>query len=114
MDAVSYTSIPVAATIVDTVGTAALTSVSDLLGVSLSINTHYINPMPGGEDVAIEACVVKAGKQIATIEVTLRRQSTGALVAKGTHVKALVPHSRINWGSLVAASDHDATPISKL
>lgn len=43
--------------------------------------------MPGGEDVEIDAQVVKSGRSVATITVSLRRQSTGTLVAQGTHVK---------------------------
>jgi hypothetical protein len=37
-----------AATLVDVVGSAALVTLSDRGGVSLAINTLYLNPMPGG------------------------------------------------------------------
>lgn len=66
-----------AATLVDVVGSAALVTVSNRGGVSLSINTIYLNPMPGGEDVHIDARVIKLGKDIATVEVILTRASTG-------------------------------------
>jgi acyl-coenzyme A thioesterase PaaI-like protein len=36
-----------AATLVDVVGSAALVTLSDRGGVSLAINTLYLNPMPG-------------------------------------------------------------------
>jgi acyl-coenzyme A thioesterase PaaI-like protein len=48
-----------AATIVDTVGSAALVTMSLKSGVSLSISVNYISAMPGGEDAEIDARVVK-------------------------------------------------------
>lgn len=75
------------ATLVDTVGTAALLTVSARSGVSLNINVNYLRGMPGGGDVVIEAKVVKVGKNIATIDVVLKDQGSGKLVAQGTHVK---------------------------
>lgn len=66
-----------AATLVDVVGSAAIVTISDRGGVSLGINTLYLNPMPSGEDVLIDAHVIKMGKDIATVEVLLKRESTG-------------------------------------
>lgn len=77
------------ATIVDTVGSAAVVTMSLKSGVSLSINVNYISAMPGGEDALIDARVVKIGKTIATIDVLIRRKSTGQLVSQGVHVKFL-------------------------
>jgi acyl-coenzyme A thioesterase PaaI-like protein len=48
-----------AATIVDTVGSAALVTMSLKSGVSLSISVNYISAMPGGEDAEVDARVVK-------------------------------------------------------
>ena len=48
-----------AATVVDTVGSAALVTMSLKSGVSLSISVNYISAMPGGEDAEIDARVVK-------------------------------------------------------
>lgn len=48
-----------AATLVDTVGSAALVTMSLRSGVSLSISVNYISAMPGGEDAEIDARVVK-------------------------------------------------------
>ncbi|KIY93362.1 acyl-CoA thioesterase 13 [Monoraphidium neglectum] len=81
------------ATLVDVIGSAAIITQADRGGVSLSISTHYLAPMPIGDVVEIEATVAKIGKQIGTAVVSLRDATTGALVAQGTHVKALVPHS---------------------
>ncbi|KAI8469026.1 MAG: HotDog domain-containing protein [Monoraphidium minutum] len=81
------------ATLVDVIGSAAIITQADRGGVSLSITTHYLRPMAIGEVVEIEATVAKIGKQIGTAVVSLRDAASGALVAQGTHVKALVPHS---------------------
>lgn len=43
------------ATLVDVVSTAALVTVSEKAGVSLSMNIDYISPQPGGEEVEITA-----------------------------------------------------------
>jgi len=77
------------ATVVDTVGTAALCTVSAKAGVSLSISIDYFSPQPGMEEVSISAQVVKVGKTIATIAVELHNKKTGRLVASGRHMKFL-------------------------
>ena len=43
----------------DTVGSAALVTMSLKSGVSLSISVNYISAMPGGEDAEVDARVVK-------------------------------------------------------
>ncbi|KAL4421379.1 hypothetical protein ABPG75_010670 [Micractinium tetrahymenae] len=75
------------ATLVDTVGTAALVTVSPKGGVSLSINVNYLSKAPLGGSVLVEAQLVKSGRTIATIDVQIKDKSTGALAAQGTHVK---------------------------
>ncbi len=47
------------ATIVDTVGSAALVTISKRPGVSIAIHTTYLAGMPAGEDVEVEAKVLK-------------------------------------------------------
>ena len=47
------------ATLVDVVGTAALLTMNPRAGVSISINTNYLDPMPGGKVVLIDAKVRK-------------------------------------------------------
>lgn len=84
------------ATLVDVIGSAAIVTQSDRGGVSININTNYLSPMAIGEVMEIEATVSKVGKQIATAAVNLSNASTGTLVAQGTHVKALVPHSDLS------------------
>ncbi|EFJ43851.1 hypothetical protein VOLCADRAFT_36389, partial [Volvox carteri f. nagariensis] len=92
------------ATLVDTISTAALLTVSPHSGVSVHLAVTYLAPMPGGgggggstaiataaeaETVVIDARVVRVGRQLASLEVQLRRRSTGQLVATGTHTKFL-------------------------
>lgn len=49
------------ATLVDTVGSAALVTVSQKSGVSLNISVTYLSAMPAGEDVEVDARVVRVG-----------------------------------------------------
>ncbi len=44
-----------AATLVDTVGSAALVTVSERSGMSLNINVNYLSPVPVGGTVVVEA-----------------------------------------------------------
>ncbi|WIA42983.1 hypothetical protein OEZ86_009521 [Tetradesmus obliquus] len=98
------------ATLVDVVGSAALVTLSDKGGVSLAINTLYLNPMPGGGTVVVEAKLVKLGsggtvvveaklvklgRDVASIEVALRDDASGALVATGAR-------PRFGWVGCVA------------
>jgi acyl-coenzyme A thioesterase PaaI-like protein len=46
-----FASSAAAATLIDVVGSAALVTLSDKGGVSLAINTLYLNPMPGEQHV---------------------------------------------------------------
>ena len=47
----------VAATLVDTVGTAALLTLNGRSGVSLAINVDYLRGIPGGGSAVVEAKV---------------------------------------------------------
>jgi Thioesterase superfamily len=61
-----------AATVVDTVGSAALVTMSLKSGVSLSISVNYISAMPGGEDAEIDARVVKVHTSTFVLLVSLQ------------------------------------------
>lgn len=52
------------ATLIDTVGSAALITVSTRSGVSLNISTTYLAAMPAGEDVEIDARVVRVRAEL--------------------------------------------------
>ena len=50
----------------------------------------------GGEEVEVEAKLVKLGKDIATVDVQLKSSRTGETVATGTHIKKLVSASDLS------------------
>lgn len=97
------------ATLVDVVGTAALLTVSPRPGVSLAINTNYLEAMPGDGVVLLDAKVLRVGRSVAAITVDLRDEASGRLVAQGTHVKFISP-SEPDLSALAAK----AGPRSKL
>ncbi|GAB4820774.1 hypothetical protein N2152v2_007820 [Parachlorella kessleri] len=77
------------ATLVDTVGSAALVTVSERSGMSLNINVNYLSPVPVGGTVVVEAEVVKVGKTIGTINILLRDQANCRVVAQASFGRAL-------------------------
>jgi hypothetical protein len=126
-----------AATLVDVAATAALAALTDRAGVSLSITTHYhrpVVPLPPPSDasssssssssdtvIVVDADVVKVGKHVAAVDVTIRTRPSGGggggggggaagggvgvggvggaavgpVLVSGTHVKALVARSDV-------------------
>eukprot|EP00891_Asterochloris_glomerata_P004867 jgi/Astpho2/4867/gw1.00069.118.1_t len=81
------------ATLVDTVGSAALVTKVENAGVSLHISVDYLSSWvhicAGGGECLIEATVLRLGRTIAVVQVTLRNKQTGTLTAHGTHTKFL-------------------------
>lgn len=55
------------ATLVDVIGSGALLTLSERGGVSLNINTNYLNALPMGRTALIMARVIKLGGRIATV-----------------------------------------------
>ena len=76
------------ATAVDVISTAALVTVSPDPGVSADLSVRYLSPGPGFEDVEIDARVLKVGKSLAFMEVTVSTLE-GKPVARGSHTKFL-------------------------
>jgi acyl-coenzyme A thioesterase 13 len=74
---------------VDVISTAALITLSDHPGVSADLSVSFMSPGPGSEEVTAEAEVLKVGKSLAFMEVTIRTVRDGRLVAKGSHTKFL-------------------------
>mmetsp|Transcript_6413 Transcript_6413/g.15984 ORF Transcript_6413/g.15984 Transcript_6413/m.15984 type:complete len:164 (-) Transcript_6413:956-1447(-) len=77
------------ATLVDVVSTAALVTVSAAPGVSVDLGVSFMSPGPSGQEVEVDAEVLRVGKSLAFLEVTIRTVNGGRLVAKGTHTKFL-------------------------
>lgn len=77
----------VAATLTDTLTSAALSTISIYSHVSLSINIDYLNAFKPGTTVRAVAEVVKPGKTIATMNMSFYDDATNRLLAQATHVK---------------------------
>ncbi|MBN1206644.1 MAG: PaaI family thioesterase [Myxococcaceae bacterium] len=79
------------ATLVDVVGTLAIMSADreHRPGVSTDLNVSWFSPAPGGSTVLVEAAVLKAGKTLAFVQVDIRREKDGGMVAQGRMTKFL-------------------------
>lgn len=79
------------ATLVDVVGTLAIMSADrdGRPGVSTDLNVSWFSPAPGGATVLVEATVLKSGRTLAFVQVDLRRENDGVLVAQGRMTKFL-------------------------
>jgi acyl-coenzyme A thioesterase 13 len=77
------------ATLVDVVGTLAIMSADreHRPGVSTDLNVSWFSPAAGGSNVLVEATVLKSGRSLAFVQVDLRREADGALVAQGRMTK---------------------------
>jgi acyl-coenzyme A thioesterase 13 len=76
------------ATLVDQVGTIAIMSADrdGRPGVTTDLNVSYFAPGKPGMTVTIEADVLKTGRTLACVEVSLRRDD-GVLIARGRMTK---------------------------
>ncbi|EDW17737.1 acyl-coenzyme A thioesterase 13 [Drosophila mojavensis] len=75
------------ATLVDMITTYALMSKPCHPGVSVDINVSYLKTARVGDEVLIEANLVRAGKMLAFIDCQLRHKKDNSVIAKGTHTK---------------------------
>jgi acyl-coenzyme A thioesterase 13 len=77
-------------TLVDVVGTMAILSVAPTrAGVSVEINTSYMNAAKLGEEVRVHGKLLKLGRRLAVTEVECVRVRDGVLLASGRHTKAV-------------------------
>lgn len=80
---------------VDIIGSAAIfTTGAKSAGVSVEINVSYLDAAKSGEEIEIEAKVLRVGRAIAFVTVDLRKK-TGQLVAQGRHTKYLAVTSKL-------------------
>lgn len=79
------------ATLVDVVGTLAIMTADrdHRPGVSTDLNVSWFSPAPGGATVLVEASVLKSGRTLAFVQVDVRREKDGVLVAQGRMTKFL-------------------------
>lgn len=84
------------AALVDILGSAVIHTVgAPLVGVSLEINVSYLDAAFLGEEIEVEAKVLRVGKTIAAVTVELRKKKTGKIVAQGRHTKYLAVNSKL-------------------
>eukprot|EP01018_Ginkgo_biloba_P019494 Gb_13609 [translate_table: standard] len=84
------------AAFVDVIGSAAIfTTGATTSGVSVEINISYLDAARLGEEIEIEARVLRIGRAIAVVNVDLRKKKTGHLVAQGRHTKYLAVASKL-------------------
>ena len=76
------------ATVIDVVGTMALlTKDATKPGVSIEINSCYLNAAAAGDTVEFKGTVAKHGRKLGFADVELTSRSTGKTIAKGRHTK---------------------------
>lgn len=92
----------------DTVGSAALATVSDRSGVSVHIGCEYLSGIPLGHTALISATVTNNGARLATVKV--RRLSCQTLLCacrwccslrcRSLRLRHLGVYTKCNWQSL--------------
>ena len=80
-----------AATLVDVVGTLALSAADrhHRPGVSTDLNVSWFAPAPLGDVLLVDAHVLKIGRTLAFVSVDITRESDGTLLVQGRMTKAL-------------------------
>lgn len=79
------------ATLVDDVGTVAVMTADRYrrAGVTTDLHVSYLAAAEAGETVSIDAEVLRCGLNLAFVEVTLRRELRGDVLARGRMTKLL-------------------------
>lgn len=78
------------ALLVDNISTIALTLPEGQpfsYGVSVNMDLSYLKAAKIGDEIVIEANVLKRGRTLAFLEVELRNKATNELLVKGSHTK---------------------------
>ncbi|XP_044263124.1 acyl-coenzyme A thioesterase 13-like [Tribolium madens] len=78
------------ATLVDCISTYALMTKVEVPNVSVDIHMSYLKGAKIGDDVLIDASLLKTGKSLAFLEVELKNKKNGDLLVKGSHTKFLM------------------------
>ena len=77
------------ATLVDVVGTLALIAKDkEKAGVSLDLNVSYVSSVNIGDRVSVIGQVLRMGNSYGFVEVVLKKESDGKIIAIGRHTKA--------------------------
>ena len=59
------------------------------LGVSVHIGMEYMKAAKVGEEIIVDASVIRRGKTLAFLEAEIRNKSNNELLVKGSHTKFL-------------------------
>ncbi|CAH1381212.1 unnamed protein product [Tenebrio molitor] len=78
------------ATLLDCISTYALMSKLGKPGVSVDIHISYLKGAKVGDEILIDANVVKTGKSLAFLEVEIRNKISGDILVKGTQTQFLM------------------------
>jgi len=60
------------------------------MGVSVNLSLEYMKAAKVGEDIIVDAKVLKRGKNLAFLEAEIRNKETNALLVKGSHTKYIL------------------------
>uniref|UniRef100_A0ACD5URW8 Uncharacterized protein n=2 Tax=Avena sativa TaxID=4498 RepID=A0ACD5URW8_AVESA len=86
----------VTATLADQLGSAVFYSSGvGLSGVSLEISVSYVDTATIGEEIEVEAKLLRAGKSVGVVSVDFRKKRTGKLIAQARHTKYLAVSSKL-------------------
>jgi acyl-coenzyme A thioesterase 13 len=82
-----------AATLVDVVGTLAIMNADEhnRFGVSTDLTVSWFAPVPLGDVAIVDAEVLKVGRSLAFVLVSIRRASDDTLCVQGRMTKSLGP-----------------------
>ena len=86
----------VTATLADQLGSAVFFSSGvGTSGVSLEISVSYVDTAAVGEEIEVEAKLLRAGKSVGVVSVDFRKKRSGKLMAQARHTKYLAVSSRL-------------------
>ncbi|KQJ82711.1 acyl-coenzyme A thioesterase 13 isoform X2 [Brachypodium distachyon] len=86
----------VTATLADQLGSAVFYSSGvGFSGVSLEISVSYVDTATIGEEIEVEAKLLRAGKSVGVVSVDFRKKRTGKLMAQARHTKYLALSSKL-------------------
>lgn len=89
------------ATLVDDLGTFAVVTADRYrrAGVTTDLQISYLAPASPGDLIAIDADILRCALNLAFVEVTLRHERRGHLIARGRMTKLLTKDSVVEFDS---------------
>ncbi|KAJ3641238.1 hypothetical protein Zmor_027753 [Zophobas morio] len=78
------------ATLVDCISTYALMTQVAAPNVSVDIHMSYLKGAKIGDEILVDANVIKKGKTLAFLDVVIKNKSNGDVLVKGSHTKFIM------------------------